>query len=942
MKKTFLAEVLEYLDTDRAVWPYQLFIFPTKRAGILFKKAIRYAHPEDTYVFPQIMSITEFIARFGKHETAPELVLLTRLYKEYHRFFPDRSLGQFFPLGRYLLKDFDEIDRYLVSPEVLFRDFELWKNTESSPESEEEMREILRLFRHYLSHPATDIQKGFVALWEAMRQIYHHFRTTCEEDALYYEGLLYRLLAEQGPAIDWKRDHKQLFFCGFFSLSLAEVKIFDYFIQSGCAKIIWDTDSFYSRNPHHESFAAIQKYRKRWSSASSIWLESSHFSSPKEINVYNASYGQEITALAIKLCKTIPHRDLPMSAIIFADESWIQAFLPQLPPQLSGINISMGYKVSYTFYPAYLSMLATLRQEQNGYESLFNHPLTKLAENSFSSFEIEGKIYNSLSREDALQGLTHPHLLALLIGEPNLPLFIENAIALFQDLYRRMQDKEEILYQTDTLVILAIIRLLRMSKEMIKALPEEIPEKYWPQLLAEMLRGIKINFEGDPERGLQAMGFLETRCLDFKNLIILGCNEGLLPPLPAQVSLLPNAIKKVFGLPVMEEHDALTAYHFYRLLQRAEKVDLIFATTREAMSNNEASRYIRQLQYASLENPSSAIVFNEYYTQNEAALDPVQTRNITIPKTKSIRKKLWKYLCFDKAVMPEKYFSPTSLCSYLHCSLHFYYRYVLGLMPAQEINYEMDQRNSGNFFHNLAEMAYPEINHRIDASLLLTLLKSDNIKKIAAEILPHFAQKNNIPWPLSGHDELQVELLIMALEKLMLKEAQSMPYTLLKKEGEIKQLFRISNKRAVALKGKIDRLEKTDEGYRITDYKTGKAKVAAKLPMPNKTYKPENFDTFIRIDSNQHLIQLLLYALLWRDETHTEEPVIPHLYYLQNLLVENVAEKHPHIGSIEFQINFRDAIRRLLKEIFNPAIPFTQTEDLRKCSYCDFKNLCGR
>lgn len=944
MSLSFLQSALSYLPSDEKLWDKYLFVFPTKRAAILFNDLIKGKFSDKNFIFPKLVSITELISELTQKEVAPELILLHNLYIEYHKFYPDKTFWQFTTLGKSLLKDFDELDRYLVNAKDLFRDFEYWKDTEIIPELQEEIRAVMRLFRFHLIDSNSPLQSGFMDLWKNLNSIYHNFIQSCVEQETYSEGYLYRSLAETGPSTSLQQEITHTIFCGFFSLSTAEEKIIEFFINKGNTKLLWDSDRFYAENPYHEAYNVIKKIKKKWSPEISHWIENDGFSEPKKINTYYTLHSQEMAAMGMEIIQQIPIEEHPHTVLVLMDESWIQALLPLIPTALKSYNISMGYKLTYAHYPAYIELITSLRNTTDGYEKLMTHPITELLE-SDETVENQFKLVGStpLNKETFINLIKGNTLKNLLAASITFATYIDHLIELLQTIFEKTNILNKDPNSLDNLLIGATIKEFRKLKIIVLQIGDQVPENFWNKLIDIALSSCKINFEGRANDGLQIMGFLETRCLDYKHVIILGANEGLLPASPNQISLLPNSIKKAFGLPVMEEHDAIFSFHFYRLLQRADNVHLVIGTAKEAIAGAEPSRYIKQLKYAKMEYPNATINRASFQAVNNHQSTIHNYPAITIPKTKKTRMLLKQFRSpkSNTRTQPKKYFSPTSITTYIHCSLKFYYRYLLKLQPEDQPSIELDPRNMGLLFHKLAESIYPKTHTMMDKNLLKKISTKEYIQAHRMTFLEHWCKENNIEYPMSAYNDLLLATLQIVLSKLMMNEASNESYLLMGKEESIKTLLKVSTNWMIGIQGNMDRFDKIGDDFRIVDYKLGKTKKAASLPVSNND-NPETWEKFFNNPSNLHLIQLLLYASILRKTTPGNYNINILLYYLQSLENSYMPTYQNLLGSYDFQKKFYKMLRGKLRELFNPSIPFEQTKDLKKCLHCDYKNLCKR
>ncbi|MBK8847900.1 MAG: PD-(D/E)XK nuclease family protein [Bacteroidetes bacterium] len=429
-------------------------------------------------------------------------------------------------------------------------------------------------------------------------------------------------------------------------------------------------------------------------------------------------------------------------------------------------------------------------------------------------------------------------------------------------------------------------------------------------VIKDILRTVKVPFDSDKNASIQLMGFLETRCLDFDELILLNLNEGVLPSDSTLKTYIPYTLRKAFKLPLEENNESISAYHFYRLLQRAKKVDLTFNTEVNSLGAGEPSRYIRQLEYDILQQCPSISYSKKVMAAPVPDMEQIQ---LAVTKTNDLIEKLRDMYCTHQVK-----FSPTALNMYIECKLKFYYRYILKIKEPQREETELSPMQIGNIIHLVMENAYKDkviLNSNLLSQVeeqLDTLLYAAYVKEYETKTI----QNNNI---------VTYDVLQNIIQSIIAVDKARLPITLVALEKEFEEEFKINEKDTVLIKGIIDRVEKAEDHFLIVDYKTGKVELTDTL---EKIFTDSKYKV---------AFQLLLYAAALKEPAvkvaaFPLKKVKEGLDYLfdGNMITESM------------MIEFKDRLARLLNEIINEPVDLKPTTSLGSCSYCDFKLLCRR
>ncbi len=800
-------------------------VLPNKRAGIFLKKYIAQLIDKPV-LLPRIIGMEEFVLQATALNKADNIYLLSELFTVYQTFFPDETFDSFLPVGQVLLSDFNEIDRYLINPDDIYRNIVAYKAFDVWDFDKENL---------------TDIQQNYLEFWQKIPQIYTRFQEQILQEQFAYQGLLYRYLCDnlsllkQFPA-------SSIWFCGFNALTRSEEEIINVLLQHNQAKIYWDIDEFYLHDTEQEAGVFIRKHLKniKLNAREEVkWISRNLQTENKVLHEIECN-GNVLQAKALHdVCineKISPDEE---TVIVLADESLLLPVLSSLPEQVEQVNVTMGLPLNDT--PLTSFVLKYIR--------LFYYATTDLEKHNFyykDFFEVLNEPFFSVLLDKKF-GLT--------INEIQT-VFRENNLIYFtlQDLHQAFSDKKNDempafyhLFQfSETVSIAQIIDKLKHilylkrtvldTQKTIDSIELEIIFE-WNKLLVQLqdiirknqcihtvksllfvlkqlLPQHRIDFYGEPLAGIQVMGMLETRNLDFSQVIMLSVNEGILPFGKHTQTFIPFEIKKHFGLPTHYEKDAIYAYHFYRLLQYPEKITLFYNNEKDELgSGGEKSRFIHQIIN---DLPNFKVTKKTYHAANTTS------KNISkrIQNTSGIREKIIAYLTNPKGV------SPSALNTFTNCPLDFYNKYILGIKENENIEENIQANVMGKIIHNTLEKLYmPYLNNRLTESIMAKclqeytgVLQQEFTGKFKNENYYRYGQ-NKIIYELTDtmiYNFLQFEkqaskkneVIILGLEK-QIKEAIQIDY-----EGQSLTIF---------LTGKIDRVEQYNNQLRIIDYKTGRA-----------------------------------------------------------------------------------------------------------------------
>lgn len=939
-------------------------VFPNKRASLFFNEQLA-AQSNRPLWSPTYVSISDLFRQLSLWKAGDPIRLVCELYRVFREETKsEETLDDFYFWGELLISDFDDVDKNLVDADRLFGNLQDLKNIMDIPDylSQEQEEAIQEFFRNFSIEKRTELKEKFISLWDKLGDIYRHYRKRLAELGIAYEGMMYRQVMEE---LDTQRlDYDRYVFVGFNVLNRVEQAFFLRLQEAGKAWFYWDYDVFYTRRPSeanppykHEAGEFILRNLKLFPNQ----LPESCLdvmSRPKQIRFLSAPTEN---AQARFLPQWMKGLELPEgaqqkeNAVVLCNEAMLVPVLHTLPEEVKDVNITMGFPLAQTPVYSYINALTELQTD--GYRAdsgryvyeavmaVLKHPyvrqLSAEAEKLERRLTKDNRFYplpSELKADAFLEQVFTPQN-----GQKALCTWLTERIKDVSVLYRNEPEEEgkdifgqlyrESLFKSYTLVN-RLLNLLETGEL------EGVRTGTLKRLMNRLLTAANIPFHGEPAIGMQVMGVLETRNLDFKNLIVLSLNEGQLPKAGGESSFIPYNLRKAFGMTTIEHKNAVYAYYFYRLMQRAENVTLMYNTSTDGLNRGEMSRFMLQFL---VEWPHE--IRREYL---EAGQSPQAERTIRVEKTEEMVERMCQRYNVEKH--PKAFFSPSALNTYLDCRLRFYYRYVAGLKLPEEVTAEIDSALFGTIFHHSAELVYTELTEHgkeIRKEDLERLLKNEvklqgYVDRAFKEEFFHVSEEEQPEY--NGTQLIHARVIASYLRQLLRNDLNYAPFSMEGMEQEVKEVMEIdtpAGKLKIQIGGTIDRMDSKDDTLRIVDYKTGGAP---------KT--PENIAQLFTPAEGRpnYIFQTFLYAaILCRKQA---KKVAPALLYIHRAaqdtyspVIEMGAARQPKqpVNNFSFyEDEFRERLQQLLEEIFSLHTPFDQTEQTRQCEYCDFRRLCRR
>ena len=955
MRKTFLEYVAEDLlkkygtDLSRIT-----LVFPNKRASLFLNEHL--ARMADGPLWsPVYTTISQLFRDRSERVVADNIKLVCDLYRIYVQCTgTTETLDHFYGWGMLMLSDFDDIDKNLADATDVFRNLSNIHELDDVSYLSEEQREVLkRFFNNFSDDYNTELKNRFLQLWQNFGNIYNSFNDHLQEEGLAYEGALYREVVNNDLAT---YDADTYIFVGFNMLQKVEQKLFTLLAKAGKAKFYWDFDRYYMEGANNEAGYYIRQYLEAF---------------PNELfnrddEIYNNFRTEKVLRFISASTETIQGRFVGhwlqnedfvragrKTAVVLCDENLLQTVVHSLPSEVENVNITTGFPLAQS--PVFSFVNALINLQTIGYtksaeryrlqyvRAVLRHPYSLfLSDNcteQLRALEEHHTYYPSRQEMAVDEGLT------LIFAN------LEEGVADVQTYHAKLVDWILSMLKTvgkstqetdDHLMKEAIYRMYTLFNrlhELIVSGDLSVDLITLLRLITQLVQSTSIPFHGEPAIGLQVMGVLETRNIDFDNVLLLSCNEGNMPKGVNDASFIPYAIRKAHSLTTIDHKVAIYSYYFHRLLQRAQNITILYNNATEDGHTGEMSRFMLQM------------LVESGHKIERLSLQAGQMPNVLQPhaveKTDSIMQQLMK---LDKL-------SPTAINRYLRCQLLFFYNTVAGLKESDEETDDIDNRTFGNIFHKGSQLIYEQLmdaNFTVSENAIKDFLAEKSallriVDRTFNEELFKVANTNQHP-QYNGLQLINRGVIISYLKKLLQMDLSLTPFRILAMEKPVEQevVFNVDGKaHTLTIGGYVDRLDEVEEGngkvIRVVDYKTGRKPQTAVAAF-------EDIFSGDKVTKNHadYYLQTFLYAAIVRDSLKWNKqklPVSPALLFIQQASAE---ENDPVLRVGKERINdiavyhndFLAHLKALLSEIFNKERAFMPTKDRERCTRCPYRQVC--
>lgn len=894
-------------------------VFPGKRAQLYMKSFLSHIAQGPVWA-PRFVTIDELFQQFSPYTPSDSIRNVCTLYNIYARLVPSApSLDDFYSWGEILMNDFDDIDKHMVPADKLFTNVaELAAMDRVDYLNDTQIQALRQFFEHFDPDRQTDLKKRFLEMWQAMPQMYHQLKDELRRQGLMYKGALYREVVENVKSEEHRakipsNDSVHFCFVGFNVLDEVEEALFMHLRDAGQALFYWDYDIYYTQHdPTHEAGLFLRHNLELFPNALPNDIFDNLIDDRKQIHILSTASDNAQARYLPQWLQTLPGEALSEAAVVLCDEALMRPVLHAIPDHTE-VNLTMGYPLTDTAICGYLSALFDLQVDGYDTESQAFRPtaLERVEKNPF---------YPTLPQD--MRPIVHQTDKLQLID------WLMSAIeAVGRHLGQSSTDTPSGQSEEEAEATFQLYQTLSQFRWVITEGILDVRPTTLRRLVRQALQSASIPFHGEEDRGLQVMGLLEARTLDFRHLIMLSVGEGIIPRRASDTSLIPYILRTSFGLDTTERQDAVYAYSFYRLLQRAQDITLVYNNNSSGTSQREQSRFLRQLE---AETP---LRINFLTDAQQVSLAP--SSPIVVEKDANVMDRL----------MHKGYLSPTAINQYIECPLRFYYQQVADIRMPQRPQDGIDPALFGTLFHDTCEHFYRQL-----------ILQIGRKQVLASDLQPYIGQPALLAPSLdaafgdlqsrSGVNMIIREVIAQLVLQLLRWDQAHAPFTLYDMELEVKAPINILTMQGpvtITIGGRIDRLDIMSIGgqptLRVIDYKTGRAKTA-----------PRDISAIFdghTTGARGYYLQTILYSLIMA--RRQELPVSPGLFYILSATDAQQYDpilrfgREPITDIRDIAGEYNSELHRIISEIFDASRPFVQTDDEEKhCQYCDFRRLCGK
>ena len=891
-------------------------VFPNKRASLFLNEALARQAQRPIWS-PAYITISDLFRQQSNLHVADPIQSICLLHQSFCTITSStETLDKFYGWGQLLLSDFDDIDKNMADADHVLANLRDLHELDDLSYLTDEQRELLqRFFSNFTEEHPTALKERFLHLWSRMADIYHDFRQRLASQNMAYEGMLYRQVVEDltvgsdsVAANSSALPYDTYLFIGFNLLQQVEQRLFTMLQKEGKARFYWDFDHYYAAS---EAGQYISRYLKDFPNELDIERADiyDNFRQHKQISFVSAPT-ENIQARYVSTWLQAEDRLKAgrRTAIVMCNEALLPTVIHSLPPQVGKVNVTTGYPLSQTPIASFIQLWFDIQMQGTTprmMRTLRRHPYTKYIDDELDTSSIIH--LTSSIKTIAQKGHADHH---------DDPLFQESLFRAYT-LVNRLND-------------LIGDGVLNVTMNTLQ------------RLVSQLVQQTSIPFHGEPAEGLQVMGVLETRNLDFDHVLLLSCSEGMLPRGVNDSSFIPHSIRHAYELTTVENKVGIYSYYFHRLLQRASDVTILYNNSTDGGQRGEMSRFMLQMM---VEYPHPIQHYSLSSGQQSVRWQP---QTIAKPQTSDISHQT-------------SYLSPTAINTWLRCPLRFFYHYVGGLkepdVPDDEL--ELDNRTFGTVFHRAADLLYHRLPQYVDKAILQHLLRNKQELERAVDEAFHL----ELPYlPQSGLYIIQREVIVQYLRQLVALDLRQAPFRILGLEIDVYRNLSpsLTAGQSVALQshplkigGRIDRLDLVDEGtanerIRIIDYKTGASPIKP-LPDVDAVFLPQNIH-----NHSDYYLQTLLYANIVRSNrpssiSHlpSDIAISPALIFIQHAAADDydptLCFGRDRILDISpYSQRFNELLDETITEILSPDIPFRPTTDLQVCASCPYASICRR
>lgn len=932
------------------------FVFPNRRTGLFFQKYLSEVAGKPIFS-PIILTINDLFVQLSGKQAADRINMLFMLYEIYIRHSGStETFDEFLYWGEMLLNDFDDVDKYMADARMLFTNVTDLREIENdfSFLDEDQIAAIRTFWSSFYPKGDSPNQEEFLAVWKILYTLYDELKNALAAEGKGYEGMIFREVVEyleQGNDCDLP--YTKVVFVGLNALSVAEERFLLQLQKIKIADFYWDYASDKVKDPNNKASYFVERNLKNFPSEYPLPKEETPDTQIEVIGIPSGiGQAKQVYTLLNELCRddAMTAEEALRTAVILPDEHLLIPVLNAIPEQIRRINVTMGYPLAGTPVASLMEYILALQKNVRYVDRqpvfyfrdvlpILNHRYI-----STTSPEIVTALIRDIAENNKIYVTTGdlaktPLLSVLFIPVTDVDTFSDYLINVLQELNKVMysltdEEDEDATQRTNDLeqeFIFHYFTTVNRMKELMQDTGVEMKIETYFRLLKRVTDTITIPFRGEPLSGLQIMGVLETRALDFDRLIILSMNEGIFPQRKAANSFIPYNLRRGFGLPTYEHQDSVWAYHFYRLIYRASHVSLLYDTRSNGLQTGEVSRFVHQLHYH-YEQPmqNKLVVYN---------VSSAKTPALQVQKTDEVMERL---AMFRKG--GSRAISASAVNTYLDCPLKFYFSVVEGIREEEEVSETIESNVFGSILHKVMEELYQPLCGKMVTADLLKAIRKDT-PALTGAIARAFAEiffKTDVVRPLTGQNFLIVEMIRKYVEKVLERDSKLTPFKYVESERKINRLFTLSDRSEIQLKGFIDRIDEVKDTIRIIDYKSGSG--------TSLFTSIESLFDGTEKDRSKAVMQVFMYSWMFGEPPAGKE-IQPGIYYLRTLFSDSfdasvsrrVDRKSEMVTDFsKYSADFEQGLRSCLDDIFGCEKPFVQTSVEKVCVWCPFKDICGK
>lgn len=929
-------------------------VFPNRRAGLFFGQYLSEIIDKPHWL-PSISTLEDFIQSFSSMEEIDPLKANFSLYASYKNIVKEAEpFDKFYFWGNMILQDFNEVDNYLIDPQHIFHVVSSQKELDESffylPE---EHQKVIKSFWSGFLPKASKTQVSFLSTWRILNQLYTEFTKTLRQQNLGYKGMIYRSVVDH-LEVECPDDKKQpIWFVGFNALNGAEEKVIKYFIEQAEARMYWDVDEYYLRDKDQEAGYFFREHLK-----DSVLGPTFPTKIPDNINDSDKAVSVTAVALDIGQIKSLaskiaekaqsPDYKPQDTVVILPDEYLLVPLLNSIPEKVDKVNVTMGLPLNtsrfFILFELLIKLNSSIRLDREGRSTWYHKQILPLLNDSLVQ-ELLGAEATTL--RDYIVKKNRIHLSQdEIVGhyEKAQRLFVHETtvhglLVYFMSLAEELSEAAQSVI--DKAALFELQRIFRHISREVEDAQIDLKFDAFHRIWRQMGTAVKVPFTGEPLEGLQVMGVLESRNLDFKHVYILSMNEGKWPGDGHSSSFIPYNVRRAFDLPVVDHFDALQSYLFYRIVQRSEEVNIYYNNVSEFNHNGELSRFVKQLELESVVPVTHNTLINPVGSSARKA--------ISIEKSTAILSSLKRFLMSEGDSMVR--LSPSALNVYLDCRLKFYFKQVQRIPEIDGVDEDLEPAMFGNLLHYSMEHLYGTFLSDKGRSSLYESDMNELRGMISTSVQQAFVEyqlNQDQEGEVDGRALIAISVIEKYVEAILNHDKKNMPFKIVgievgQKDGYVLNLPIDFNgrKEQVGLKGIIDRIDEQGDHVRILDYKSGRDQ--RKFPTLESLFDRT------RNDRNKAAMQVFYYCLLYKAKSgNSNKKIAPGLYnsrdlFLRDFDVRLKQGRGQYIDDFSLlEDEYTTLLQELVQEIFDVATPFDQTDDLKKCGYCPYNKVCMR